>query len=118
MIPVKPRWQLGLEAEATELRTIAQTRRHVAAADPAADALDFAAARLEARIRTLLAPTVLLTPAQYAAECEPPVDESTVRRWCARGELDCERDGKSYRIPAGAQRRRPPAALGTLAIAG
>lgn len=103
----KPRWQLGLEEEAAELRAIAQERRAWTTVDPVADALDQVAGRLEARIRRIFEPTVMLTPAQYAAEHDPPIDESTVRRWCARGELDFEEGTRGYLIPAGA-RRHPP----------
>lgn len=99
------RYALALEALVQEYRETAATRRKVTPGDPGADALDYAAARAEEKVRTLDQPTAMLTPAQWAAEQERPVDESTVRRWCARGELDCERDGKTYWIPAGARRQ-------------
>ena len=102
----KPRWMLAMETLAAEYRRDAAARRTVTSVDAAADALDYAAARVESTALALQNPTAMLTPAQYAAEQQPPVDESTVRRWCARGELDCEREGKSYRIPAGAVRGR------------
>lgn len=104
---IKPRWQLGLEELAAELRAEADRRRRWTPADPAADALDQAAAKCEEKTAELLAPTRVLTPAEYGAEHEPPVHESTVRRWCDAGELDHEKDGKLYRIPAGARRRVP-----------
>jgi hypothetical protein len=104
---IKPRWQLGLEELAAELRAEADRRRRWTPADPAADALDQAAAKCEEKTAELLAPTRVLTPAEYGAEQEPPVHESTVRRWCDLGELDHEKDGKLYRIPAGARRRAP-----------
>ena len=107
----KPRWQLGLEELALRYRSEAAARRKATPMDPAADALDYAAGCAEEKTAELLAPTRMLTPAQYAAEQEPPVDESTVRRWCAQGQLENEKDGKSYRIPAGAKRVRPDMAL-------
>ena len=107
----KPRWMLGLEELAAELRAMAAARRSVTPSDAAADGLDAAAACADAKVYALQNPTTLLTPAQYAAEQEPPVDESTVRRWCARGELDCEKEGKSYRIPATARREPRPLQL-------
>ena len=102
----KPRWMLAMEALAVDYRDTAAARRAVTPVDAAADAFDVAAARVESTVLALQNPTAMLTPAQFAAEQEPPVDESTVRRWIARGELDCERDGKTYRIPAGALRTR------------
>lgn len=102
---IKPRWQLGLEELAAELRAEAASRRQWTPTDPAADALDRAAARCEEKTAEILSPTRILTPAEFGAEQEPPVHESTVRRWCDQGELDHERDGKLYRIPAGAVRR-------------
>lgn len=103
---IKPRWQLELEAFAEELRQEAARRRLVTPTDPVSDALCFAADRAEVRIRRLQEPTVMLSPAAWGAEQEPPIEESTVRRYCRAGQLDHQRDdNQNFLIPADARRR-------------
>lgn len=104
---IKPRWQLGLEAEAAELRALAQERRAFSTIDPVAEALDRCAERLETRTQRILEPTRELTPDEWGAEQEPPVSGKTARRWIHRGELEfVERTG-GVKILAGT-RRVPP----------
>ncbi len=101
---IKPRWQQGLEELAAEFREEAAVRRRWTPVDPGADVLEQAAAKCEEKTAQILSPTRMLTPAEFGAEQEPPVHETTVRRWCDLGELDHEKDGKLYRIPASARR--------------
>lgn len=103
---IKPRWLLGLEKLALQYRELAAARRETTPTDAAADALDAAAARADKLALELQQPTRMLTPAEWAAEQEPPVDESTARRWCRAGELDYEQTEKGFKIPAGARRVR------------
>ena len=103
---IKPRWLIGIEKLALLYREMAAGRRELTPVDAAADALDAAAARADALVLELQQPTRMLTPAEWAAEQEPPVDESTARRWCRIGELDHEQTEKGFKIPAGARRVR------------
>lgn len=108
----KSRWQLGFEQLAQELRQVAAGRRHIVAADPAADALDFAAAKAEEKVRALLEPTTMLTPEEWAAEQDPPVAAGTARRWCRDGELEHIETARGYLIPVGTERKPKPRVLG------
>jgi hypothetical protein len=101
---MKHRFLVAMEQIAADCRRRAAERRTVTAIDPVADAFDYDAAAIEEKIRALHAPTIMLTPAEWGAEQEPVRDESTVRRWCDAGELEHERIGRLYRIPAGAVR--------------
>lgn len=105
---IKPRWQLALEAHAERFRAVAASRRRYTPTDAVADALDAAAAECEQTIRALLEPTIMLTPAEWAAEQDPPVTERTARRACINGELTHVQDAQGhYLIPAGALRQVP-----------
>lgn len=101
----KSRWQLGCEQLAEEFRRTAAGRRVIVAMDPAAEALDYAAAVIEQKVRTLLDPTAMLTPDEWAAEQDPPVAGGTARRWCREGELECIETPRGYLIPVGAVRK-------------
>lgn len=104
----KSRWQQGFEQLAQEFRTVAAGRRAVVTADPAADALEYAADAAERKARSLLEPTTMLTPEEWAAEQDPPVAAGTARRWCRDGELEYIESPRGYLIPVGTERKPRP----------
>lgn len=101
----KSRWQTGFEALAQELRKVAAGRRHIVAADPAADGIEYSADAIEQKVRALLEPTTMLTPEEWAAEQDPPVAAGTARRWCRDGELEHIETPRGYLIPVGTERK-------------
>lgn len=84
---IKSRFQLAMEEEVRQLQGLAEQFRSVTPTNPAADAIDFCAGRVLARLGRLDEPTLELSPADWGAEQDPPMSESTVRRRCKRGEI-------------------------------
>jgi hypothetical protein len=81
----------------------AGTRRRFTPSDQVADALVVCASELRSELTRVETATRLLTVAQYAAA--HTVSESTVRRWCVRGELEAERNGAGEWVIPRASRR-------------
>lgn len=86
----------------------AERRRKVSPADQIADAFDHCAAEMESELASAIDAHRLLTVQQYARLRD--VDDSTVRRWCIRGELPGEKnEAGDWMIPASAMRARKSA---------
>lgn len=91
-----------LDGVVTSWRQEVARRREVTPVDPVADTIDYQARELAVVLKQLRHDFRTLTPEQYARLVGKSA--STVRRWCARGILPCERDGAGdYVIPAGAK---------------
>jgi hypothetical protein len=83
----------------------AASRRRFTPADPVADALEVCASELVAELTRVDDATRLITVEQYARA--HGTSESSVRRWCARGELAGERNGAGeWMIPRDARRAK------------
>lgn len=86
-------------------RKDAEARRERTQLDAVADVLESCASELESELARVDAATRTLTVEQYAKEAH--VDPSSVRRWCARGELNATRNDKGeWVIPRDAHRQR------------
>lgn len=92
------------------LRQRAVERRKASQVDPVADAIDYCVGELEETLTTASEETRLLTPAQYAAHVQPPVNVQTVRRWIRDGELAAIDGTRGYLIERTAIRRARGAA--------
>jgi hypothetical protein len=81
-------------------------RRTLSPVDPAADALEKAAAELEATITTAEDGSRMLSTREFAET--RVAQDGTVRKWCARGELPgAHKNGADdWQIPANATRTR------------
>lgn len=89
---------------AAEMEAEATSRRRLTPGDAAAEASDYWASLLRARVAELEQDAETLTPAQYATL--HGVTEQTVRNWIRRGELVADGDAASgYRIARRAERR-------------
>lgn len=76
----------------------ADRRRAVFEADPAAGALDYAAAELREKVRLLEGSTLMLTTTEFGQQ--HGACAQTVRGWCARGLLSgAIMAGGEWRIP-------------------
>jgi len=85
-------------------RRDAAARRQYSGVDPVADTLEACAAQIEADVARVDRETAYLTVEEYAAHA--CVSVSTIRRLCARGELQgvVKSAADEWRIPRGAQR--------------
>lgn len=98
------------DAVIASMRQLAETwaqtvheRRKVASVDVAADAIAFCASELVSELARIDEATRLLSVEQFAKAHHTTV--STVRRWCARGELAAEKTPMGdWRIPRNARR--------------
>ena len=81
-----------------------RNRRARSRIDPVADAMESCASELRAELTRVDDATRLLTVEQYASEHR--TSASTVRRWCAAGELAGEKSAAGdWLIPRTARRR-------------
>jgi hypothetical protein len=79
-------------------------RRARSRIDPVADAMESCASELRTELARIDDATRLQTPEEYAKEHR--CTASTVRRWCANGELEAEKNGAGdWMIPRTARRR-------------
>jgi hypothetical protein len=85
-----------------------EERRALTTVDAAADALETAARELDAAIAAAVDTSRMLSTTEYAAHAG--IRPGTVRKWCARGELQgARKDGADdWQIPATAARVRKP----------
>lgn len=93
-----PRVWSDLRQLAGSWKEEADRRRAVFAADPAAGALDYAAAELVETVRLLEGRTLMLTTSEFGQA--HGVCAQTVRNWCARGAVaGAIMMGGEWRIP-------------------
>jgi hypothetical protein len=83
----------------------AKNRRRISRFDPAAEALEYCAGELEARIKAVEHDN-RLTVEQYAKLPHVDVTPQTVRMWIRTGQLQAQDSPKGYKIPADAKRIR------------
>lgn len=101
---MKSPWHIEMERAAESYANEAERRRALSRHDPVADTLDWVAADLRVRAKTLGDPTARWTVEQYAAE--HGVSPQTVRNWIHAGELDYLEERGRFLIPSTAVRKR------------
>ncbi|MEA3246275.1 MAG: hypothetical protein U9Q74_08985 [Gemmatimonadota bacterium] len=102
---MKPRWQMELEEGVKQLEAEVSKRKGVSQFDPVADGIAYAAGEFKTRLATLVAPGRELTPAEWAAEQDPPIAEQTVRNYIRQGRLEARRGPTGFLILANARVR-------------
>ena len=103
---MKSRWEAEITAGVAQLEADAKARKAISATDPVADGIAYAASEFKKRLESLTSPGRELTPAEWAAEQDPPVTEQSARNWIRRGELAARETSTGYLIIAGTQRIR------------
>lgn len=83
----------------------AKNRRKISRSDPVAEALEYCAGELEARLKAVEHDN-RLTVEQYARLPHVDVTPQTVRTWIRTGQLQAHDSPKGYRIAADAKRLR------------
>jgi len=98
---VAPRTALAQACAAlcTEWQADAAKRRSISGTDAGADVLDWCASALREAMAVALDDDAELTVEEYGALHGRPA--STVRRWCARGDVRARRAGAHWKIRRG-----------------
>lgn len=101
---MKSRWESEIGAGVTQLDEEVERRRAISSHDAVADGIAYATSEIKLRMTELVAPGRELSPAEWAAEQDPPVTEQTARNWIRAGELDARPGAKGYLVLATAKR--------------
>lgn len=99
-----PLWQTHFTAEVATWEAEVARRLEIAASDPVAQGIAWAAGRLRASIAQLADASRLLTPEEWGALQTPRVSAQSVRRWIRRGELESVQAAQGALVPVTARR--------------